>query len=117
MLVWRLKRGDKSDLTFSFQPGFVETMKKYILEPLFDRKNFDLIFLNNVVTVGDVSFIADNGLSPKVIRQEDGHFQNFLSQNGILISEIPIQNSANELVLEIRERSKIYIFKISHSNF
>ena len=117
MLVWRLKRGDKSDLTFSFQPGVNESSKDYYIKRLIERPILDQMISNKVVTVGGVSFIADDGLSPEVVEQADGHFQYFLSQKEIRITEIPIQTSANELILEVRERSKIYIVKISHSNF
>ena len=112
MIVWRLKRGDfensfKFDVTFSNASNkwIVFKDKKYIC--CWDAA-FGSVMSNNVVTVDDVTFIADLELEPEVIRESDGHFEYYLSQDGVRISEIPLQNSANELVLEISDRSKEY---------
>ena len=43
----------------------------------------------------------------EVVGQADGHFLYYVSEDRTRISEIPLQNSALELVLFVRERSKI----------
>ena len=111
-IVWRLKRGDKSDLTFSFEPIFIERTKKYYIEPLTEHSILGQMISNNTVTVGDVSFIANYYLTPEVVGQADGHFLYYVSEDRTRISEIPLQNSALELVLFVRERSKIRFFVV-----
>ena len=115
-IVWRLKRDDKGDLTFSFQPVFVETMRKYLLEPLIERSILGQMISNNIVTVGDISFIANYWLTPEVAGQADGHFLYYVCEDRTRISEIPLQNSALNLsclyAKEVRSDSLRYYLLI-----
>lgn len=73
---------------------------------------FGDISSNKVVKIGGdtgVTFIAGERLKPVIISESEGIFEYYLCQNDIEISEIPLQNSSSELILEIFERSKIDI--------
>ena len=112
MIVWRLKRGElEYELVFGafFDKGSNLWRVYKQTDVSVWKAAFGVISSNNIVTFNGFSFIASERLSPEVISGSDGHFDYYLSKDGIRVSEIPLQSSANELTLEITERSKIAI--------
>jgi len=110
MIKWRLKSGDSEKL-FTFRPRLFSETDEWMIYKEFDISSWMGAFQNvrfkNILTVGDITFIPDGELIPEVVNQVDGHYEYYLQQNGTRITEIPLQNSSQELVLEISERSKI----------
>ena len=114
MIKWRLKHGGK-ETVFEFEVFFSRNSNRFIIAkaPSFDhlmfREAFGDKYSDNVVTCNGISFIPECEILPDVICQEGDHFKYYLKHRGTRINEIQLQSSAQELVMQISERSKIYL--------
>ena len=116
MIKWRLKHGGK-ETVFEFEVFSFPNSNHFsvVRAPSFKRsmltKAFGDKYSDNVVTCNGISFIPEDEILPDVISQEGDHFKYFLKHGETRIEEIQEQSSAQELVMQISERSKIYVFR------
>lgn len=107
MIKWLLKRENLPDRLKEFYPAsFLSHDGSTIWKDLSNDDNYWKIINGKFITINGVSFIGGDDLRPEVISRSDGLFQYYLTQNYSRIDEIPLQNSLNELIIDISDRSK-----------
>ena len=116
MIKWRLKHGGK-ETVFEFEvfssphSNYFSVARAPSFKRLMLTKAFGDKYSDKFVTCNGISFIPEYEILPDVICQEGDYFKYYLKHGGTRINEIQLQSSAQELVMRICERSKIYVFR------